>query len=104
MREILYIVIPCYNEEQVLPVTAPQFLEKLNSMIREEKIDDKSRVLFVNDGSKDSTWKIIKELALKDPHYMGISQSRASECCICRAYGGKRLLRYYDIHRLRWPG
>ena len=76
MREILYIVIPCYNEEQVLPVTAPQFLEKLNSMIREEKIDDKSRVLFVNDGSKDSTWKIIKELALKDPHYMGISQSR----------------------------
>ena len=76
MREILYIVIPCYNEEQVLPVTAPQFLEKLNSMIREEKIDDKFRVLFVNDGSKDSTWKIIKELALKDPHYMGISQSR----------------------------
>lgn len=76
MREILYIVIPCYNEEQVLPVTTPQFLEKLNSMIREEKIDDKSRVLFVNDGSKDSTWKIIKELALKDPHYMGISQSR----------------------------
>lgn len=76
MREILYIVIPCYNEEQVLSVTAPQFLEKLNSMIREEKIDDKSRVLFVNDGSKDSTWKIIKELALKDPHYMGISQSR----------------------------
>ncbi len=76
MREILYIVIPCYNEEQVLPVTEPQFLEKLNSMIREEKIDDKSRVLFVNDGSKDSTWKIIKELALKDPHYMGISQSR----------------------------
>ena len=55
MREILYIVIPCYNEEQVLPVTTPQFLEKLNSMIREEKIDDKSRVLFVNDGSKDST-------------------------------------------------
>lgn len=45
-------------------------------MIREEKIDDKSRILFVNDGFKDSTWEIIKGLALKDQHYMWISQSR----------------------------
>ena len=76
MAPILYIVIPCYNEEQVLPVTAPMFLEKIQTLTAAGKISDESRVMFVDDGSKDSTWKIIMELAQSDPHFIGIQQSR----------------------------
>ena len=72
----LFIVIPCYNEEEVLPVTAPMFLEKIRQLVERGKISDKSRVLFVNDGSKDKTWDIISDLAKQDEHYIGISQSR----------------------------
>ncbi len=72
----LYIIIPCYNEEEVLPITAPMFLEKLAKLIGAGKISDESRIMFVNDGSKDSTWDIICELAKSDSHYIGISQSR----------------------------
>ena len=75
-KPILWIVIPCYNEENVLPITSPLFLQQLKKMIGEEKISDKSRILFVNDGSRDRTWDIIAELAAKDEHYIGISQSR----------------------------
>ena len=73
---VLYIIIPCYNEQEVLPITCKTFLSKLNSLISEKLIDDESRIMFVNDGSKDNTWQIITELAKKDPHYIGISQSR----------------------------
>ena len=76
MQPILYIVIPCYNEEQVLPITCSMFLEKIKSLVQKEKISDESRILFVNDGSKDKTWEIIKQLAKEDFHYKGISQSR----------------------------
>lgn len=76
MKPILYIVIPCYNEQEVLPITAPMFLDKINELIGLEKIADESRVMFVNDGSKDDTWNIIKDLAGKDEHYVGITQSR----------------------------
>ena len=76
MSASLYIVIPCYNEQEVLPITAPMFLEKLHSLIEKGKISDESRVLFVNDGSRDKTWEIIRDLAASDPHYIGISQSR----------------------------
>ena len=76
MQPILYIVIPCYNEEQVLPITCSMFLEKIKSLVQKEKISDDSRILFVNDGSKDKTWEIIKQLAKEDYHYKGISQSR----------------------------
>ena len=75
-KPVLYIVIPCYNEEAVLPITAPMFLEKINSLAAAGKIDGKSRVMFVNDGSKDATWQIIEDLAKSDEHYIGISQSR----------------------------
>ena len=75
-QPILYIVIPCYNEEKVLPITSGMFLEKINTLAAAGKISSESRVLFVNDGSKDSTWNIITELAAKDEHYIGISQSR----------------------------
>ena len=73
---ILYIVIPCYNEQEVLPITAPMFLQKINDLAAAGKISPDSRVLFVNDGSKDRTWEIICDLAARDPHYVGICQSR----------------------------
>ena len=73
---VLYIVIPCYNEQEVLPITAPLFLKKITDLTAAGKISPDSRVLFVNDGSKDNTWKIIRELAEQDSHYLGICQSR----------------------------
>ena len=73
---VLYIIIPCYNEQEVLPITAPQFLKKITDLSAAGKISPDSRVLFVNDGSKDRTWAIINELAASDPHYAGICQSR----------------------------
>lgn len=72
----LYMIIPCYNEQEVLPMTAPEFLSKLQSLIETKDLSDDSRILFVNDGSTDDTWKIIKELSKTDPHYIGISLSR----------------------------
>ncbi len=72
----LYIVIPCYNEQDVLPITAPLFCKKLVTLAEQGKISEDSRVLFVNDGSSDRTWDIIRMLSNQDPHYIGISQSR----------------------------
>lgn len=76
MRPVLYMVIPCYNEEAVLPITAGMFLEKITQLISEEKISENSRIMFVDDGSRDSTWSIIEELSRSDPHYTGIALSR----------------------------
>lgn len=76
MNTKLYIVIPCYNEEKVLPITSKMFLDELELLISKEKISNESRIMFVNDGSKDNTWTLIKELALKDEHFIGICQSR----------------------------
>jgi glycosyltransferase involved in cell wall biosynthesis len=76
MQPILYIVIPCYNEEKVLPITAPLFLQKLKDLIGQGKVAEKSRILFVNDGSKDATWELITSYAAQDAHYSGIAQSR----------------------------
>ena len=76
MKPILYIVIPCYNEEKVLPITAPMFLKKITDLSAAGKISEDSRVLFVNDGSKDNTWNIIRDLSKENPHYIGICQSR----------------------------
>ena len=72
---VLYLIVPCYNEEKVLPITSRLFLDKLQKLIGGGVISDGSRILFVNDGSTDATWDIIRNLAKKDPHYMGISQS-----------------------------
>ncbi len=72
----LCIVIPCYNEEEVLPITAPIFLSKIEELIELNKINENSKIVFVNDGSKDNTWSIIKELSQSNSHYIGISQSR----------------------------
>ena len=76
MKPVLYIVIPCYNEEKVLPITSGMFLEKLKSLISEAIISDDSRIMFVNDGSRDSTWDIITELSKEEKYFTGISLSR----------------------------
>ena len=76
MNPILYIVIPCYNEKEVLPITAAMFLQKVESLIEKNKISNKSRILFVNDGSKDSTWEIIQNLSKGNDFFKGISLSR----------------------------
>ncbi len=76
MKPTLYLVIPCYNEEEVLPVTAPVFLEKIRSLVEKGKISDVSRILFVDDGSRDGTWKIIKALSEEHSYIKGISLSR----------------------------
>ena len=75
MVPILYLVIPCYNEEEVLPETSKLFLAKIKALAEAGKITDESRVLFVNDGSRDTTWDIIKGLCEEEPHYSGISLS-----------------------------
>lgn len=75
-KPILWIVIPCYNEEAVLPITAPLFLQKINDLAARGLVSDRSRVLFVNDGSKDKTWELIQGFAKRDEHFIGIAQSR----------------------------
>ena len=76
MPPVLYIVIPCYNEEEVLPLVAPQFLAKLEQLSSQGKISPESRIMFVDDGSKDSTWDIICRLSKEDSRFTGIRQSR----------------------------
>jgi len=76
MENILYLVIPCYNEEEVLPETAGRLKEKITSLIEKGKIDKASRIVFVNDGSRDKTWEIIRSLHEQDPLFSGINLSR----------------------------
>lgn len=76
MKPCLYIIIPCYNEESVLPITSNMFLQKLNILCKEGKISNESRILFVDDGSSDGTWDLICELSQTDNRYIGIRQSR----------------------------
>lgn len=76
MKPTLYIVIPCYNEQEVLPITAPEFLAEIHKLQKQDLISDKSRIMFIDDGSKDDTWKIISELAESNETYCGIRQSR----------------------------
>ena len=75
-ESILYVVIPCYNEEEVLEETTKQLKVKITNLIKENKISDKSRVMYVNDGSKDKTWELIKKISKKEKYFTGISLSR----------------------------
>ncbi len=75
-NDVLYLVIPCYNEEAVLPETARQLLNKMNSMFERGMISRESKIMFVNDGSKDKTWEIIEELHASNPIYSGVKLSR----------------------------
>lgn len=74
--QVLFLIAPCYNEEAVLPLTYKQFDDKIKQLISERKISDRSRMLFVNDGSTDSTWQIISDLSKKHKYIEGISLSR----------------------------
>ena len=71
----LYIVIPCYNEEEALPLTAARLLPKLEAMIAAQTVTEDSRIVLVNDGSKDRTWEVIRALHAQDPRILGISLS-----------------------------
>lgn len=75
-KNILYIVVPCYKEEEVLPETSKRLKEKILTLIDRKKISDKSRIMFVNDGSTDKTWEIIKKLHEKDGIFSGVNLSR----------------------------
>ncbi len=76
MTPVLYLVIPCYNEEQVLPITSGKFKAKLDELVDAGKISGDSRVMFVNDGSKDTTWDILCSLCDENERYCAISLSR----------------------------
>ena len=76
MDTVLYLVVPCYNEQEVLPETSKRLKAKLDSLIGAEKISDNSRILFVDDGSKDATWSIINSLTESDEHFGGVKLSR----------------------------
>ena len=73
---ILYLVIPCYNEEAVLPVTKPLFIGELEKLTEKKKISPESRILYVDDGSRDRTWEIMKEMSASDERVLAIRQSR----------------------------
>ncbi len=72
----LYLVVPCYNEQEVLPESSKRFLQKLHSLIQSGKVSDASRVLFVDDGSKDTTWQQIEDYHAADGHILGLKLSR----------------------------
>ena len=75
-KQILYLVIPCYNEQEVLHEMARRLREKMESLMEREMISRESRIMFVNDGSRDRTWEIIRELHESDPIYQGVKLSR----------------------------
>ena len=72
----IYLVVPCYNEEEVLRETASRLKDKMQGLIRNKVISDKSRITFVDDGSKDKTWSIIEELNSNDKIFSGVKLSR----------------------------
>lgn len=75
-EKTLYVVVPCYKEEEVLPETAKRLKKKMEDLMEDKKISENSRILFVNDGSKDRTWEIITQLHEKDKVFSGVNLSR----------------------------
>ena len=75
-NQILYLVIPCHNEQEVLPETSRRLKEKMESLMDRNMISRDSKIMFVNDGSKDRTWEMIEELHDQDPLYQGVKLSR----------------------------
>ena len=76
MKPILYIVVPCYNEQEVLPITGSMFADKITELMEKGMISQDSKVVFVNDGSKDRTWEIVCQMAKEDYRVEGITLSR----------------------------
>lgn len=71
-QDILYIVVPCYNEQEVLPITTPKLIEQLNALVEAQLIDKESRILYVNDGSIDNTWQLIEQYTQQHPQVCGV--------------------------------
>jgi len=97
MLEKLYIVIPCYNEEEMLPITAKALLEKMQDLVSEEKIHPDSKVMFVDDGSKDKTWEIITKLYSAIPYFTGVKLSRNKGHQNALLAGMNTAVKYADI-------
>lgn len=76
MVSVLYIVVPCYNEEEVLPETSRRLKEKVEALVAAGTVSGESRILFVNDGSRDRTWEIISALHAADPVFSGVDLTR----------------------------
>lgn len=75
-KNILYLVIPCYNEEEVLPITTKKLTEKLDKMIKDKLVSKESRIMYVNDGSKDRTWELIGQFNKSNKYVIGVNLSR----------------------------
>lgn len=89
----LYLAIPCYNEEEVLRDSAEKLLNKYSTMMAEGKISADSRIVFIDDGSKDRTWEIISELHTENPIFPGhqaFKKQRSPECTSLRSYDSQR--------------
>ena len=84
MSNICYFVVPCYNEQDALPKSAPVFLSKLTELIKDNKVDKESKILFIDDGSKDNTWSIIQDLHKQNPMFIGLKLARncGHECAL----------------------
>ncbi|MDD6619979.1 MAG: glycosyltransferase family 2 protein, partial [Eubacteriales bacterium] len=103
MNNKLYMVIPCYNEEEVLPETSKRLREKINSLIEKGKIDKESRIVFVNDGSKDNTQLIVEEIASNDNRVIllnqknkGVSAARNNALDYCNSIINPRYIAFLD--------
>ena len=75
-QNTLYVVVPCYNEEEMLPISAPVFLQKIRDLAATGRISDRSKVVFVDDGSKDQTWALIERMCAHDSRIAGVKLSR----------------------------
>lgn len=75
-KPVLYIVVPCYNEEEVLPETSKRLSAKLSELTEADKVSEASRILFVDDGSRDRTWELIRQYHETDERFSGVRLSR----------------------------
>lgn len=91
---VLYIVVPCYNEEEVLPLCTPVLLRKLSDLIAAGKISERSRILFVNDGSQDRTWELIRALHAESGNIDGV--------CLTRNRGHQNAVTAGLVTAIRW--
>ena len=94
MKDTLYIVVPCYNEEAVIDETTKRLTEKLKNLIITERISEKSRILYVNDGSKDKTREIIKRFALEDDRITFINPDQTENLGVIKSFF--TLLKYQE--------
>ena len=94
VNDVLYLVIPCYNEEAVLYETSKRLLDVINHLVKTEKISSESKIMFVNDGSKDKTWEIIESLHTQNPIFLRclfIQKQRPPKCIVSRINDRKRI-------------